>query len=269
MSFMMNNKTSLPQKPDGLETSAEKSHGAVYPLASGKAGVVKYPSKAWKKVFFIAVFFSLLAFPLAAQDGEEDSGEEDSGEEERPPIDIDSRWQDAYFETFSKGDSVFNINLGVIFPTVFSVGSASQYDPPVGGSGTLSGSYFLSSNVFVGFGVQGMFMPTIGEHMLYIVPMGPHIGYEWTFGRFEFPASLMVGWAWEMYLEHLYFGFFVKPQVSALFRTFNDWSFGLNVAWWFVPQWGAKTTDDTGKTIEGKDAVGNFFELTLMAQYHF
>jgi hypothetical protein len=133
----------------------------------------------------------------------------------------------------------------------------------------LSGSYFLNSHVFVGGGVQGMFIPTIGENMLYIVPMGAHIGYEWVHGRFEFPLSLMAGWAWQMYLDHLYFGFFAKPQISVLFRAFNDWSFGLNAAWWFVPQWGTKTTDDTGEVAKGNDAVGNFLELTLMAQYHF
>jgi hypothetical protein len=217
-------------------------------------------------ILFIVVFSLLFAVPLMAQD--EGAGE-NGGEETVPPIDIDSRWPDAVFETISKGDGVFNINLGTIFPLAFSVGSTSQYDSPLRGTGMLSGSYFLNSHIFVGFGVEGSFMPTIGEHMLYIVPMGPHIGYEWTAGRFEFPLSLMVGWAWEMYLEHLYFGFFAKPQISVLYRVFNDWSFGLTGAWWFVPQWGTKVTDDEGNSVSGGSAVGNFFELTLMAQYHF
>jgi hypothetical protein len=221
-----------------------------------------------RKSFFFAAVFALLAFPLAAQEGDTEEGGGE-GEEENPPSGIDSRWQSSSFETFTKGDSVFNINIGVIFPAVFTVGDAAQYSPPIGGNGMLSGSYFLNSHVFVGGGVQGMFTPTIGEHMLYIVPMGPHIGYELAFGRFEVPLSLMAGWAWQMYLDHLYFGPFVKPQVSVLFRAFADWSFGLNAAWWFVPQWGTKTTDDTGETVRGKDALGNFFELTLMAQYHF
>jgi hypothetical protein len=225
---------------------------------------VRFGPATKSKALFLVMIFLLAAFPLAAQDeGSEGDGEEDT----RPSI--DSRWQDSFFETFSKGDTVFNINIGVIFPAVFSAGSVSRYNPPVGGTGMLSGSYFLNSHVFAGFGVQGMFTPTIGENMLYIVPMGPHIGYEWVAGRFEFPLSLMAGWAWEMYLDHLYFGFFAKPQISALFRAFNDWSFGLTAAWWFVPQWGAKVTDDTGAVVKGGDAVGNFFELTLMAQYHF
>jgi hypothetical protein len=230
----------------------------------GGPSVVNARRLSRRSIFLFAALFALLALPLAAQDGE---GQDGGEEENRPPI--DSRWRDSVFEIFAKGDSVFNINLGVIFPALISVGDTSRYSPPVGGTGMLSGSYFLSSHVFVGGGVQGMFMPTIGENMLYIVPMGPHIGYEWTAGRFEFPVSLMAGWAWQTYLDHLYFGFFAKPQVSVLFRAFNDWSFGLNAAWWFVPQWGTKTTDDTGKAVNGKDAVGNFLELTLMAQYHF
>ncbi|MDR1232582.1 MAG: hypothetical protein LBK61_14420 [Spirochaetaceae bacterium] len=222
---------------------------------------VGFGPAAKKRALFFTMIFALIVFSLAAQDEETDDEENT-----RPPI--DSRWQDSFFETFTKGDTVFNINLGVVFPVAFSAGNVSQYDP-VGGTGMLSGSFFLNSHVFTGFGVQGMFVPTIGEHMLYIVPMGPHIGYEWVAGRFEFPLSLMVGWSWEMYLDHLYFGFFAKPQISALYRAFNDWSFGLTAAWWFVPQWGAKTTDDTGAVIKGGDAVGNFLELTLMAQYHF
>lgn len=212
-----------------------------------------------------ALFLALgaaLAAPLAAQDEDED-------EEQEPSAPIDSRWDGSALEVFAKGDAVFNINLGVMFPVAFSVGSVSQYDPPIGGTGALSGSYFLSSRVFVGGGVQGMFTPTIGEHMLYIVPMGAHIGYMWTAGRFEFPLSLMAGWAWQMYLDHLYFGFFAKPQVSAMFRAFSDWSFGLTAAWWFVPQWGTRKTDDTGETVKGRDGAGNFLELTLTAQYHF
>jgi hypothetical protein len=208
------------------------------------------------------ILFFVPVLCLIAQD--EDG---DSEEEKKPPI--DSRWQESSLETFAKGDVAFNINIGVIFPVAFTVGSLSQYSPPVGGSGSLSVSYFLNSHVFTGGGIQGMFTPTIGEHMLYIVPMGAHIGYVWTAGRFEFPLLLTAGWAWQMYLEHLYFGFFAQPQFSALFRTFNNWSFGITAAWWILPQWGTNTTDDTGKTIAGKDAIGNFLTLTLIAQYHF
>jgi hypothetical protein len=238
-------------------------------LFKNKASLFQPPAGfaacACVKVLFMVIFFSLFAIPLAAQD----EGSE-GGDEPGTPIDIDSRWQEFFFETFSKGDMVLNLNAGVIFPMAFSVGDTSQYDPPVGGAGRLSFSYFLSSHLFVGFDVlQGMFAPTIGEHMLYLVPMGPHIGYEWTAGRFEFPLSLTVGWAWESYLEHLYFGFFAKPQLSVLFRVFNNWSFGLTGAWWFVPQWGAQKMNDNGDLVKGGDAVGNFFELTLMAQYHF
>jgi hypothetical protein len=252
--------------------SYTKNSTSVFQIQRGSAvsesGVSKrsYTKNVWSKALLIAVLFSMTVFPLAAQDEGAEAGDD---EEALPPTDIDSRWQSAYFETFTRGDGTFNIHLGVIFPAMFSVGSAEQYDPPVGGTGRLSGSYFLNSHVFVGGGVQAMFMPTIGEHMLYVVPMGAHVGYEWTAGRFEFPLSLTIGWAWEMYLEHLYFGFFAKPQFSVLYRVFNDWSFGLTTSWWFVPQWGANTVDDTGKTVKGGSALGNFVELTLMAQYHF
>jgi hypothetical protein len=66
-----------------------------------------------------------------------------------------------------------------------------------------------------------------------------------------------VGFAPQTYLEKKYLGFFVKPGVSAFWRFNPDWSFGLNAAWWWVPQWAARTVH------------GNFLELSVSARYHF
>jgi hypothetical protein len=77
--------------------------------------------------------------------------------------------------------------------------------------------------------------------------------------RFEFPLTLMIGAAPQRYLEKGYFGLIIKPAASAFFRFNADWSFGLNAQWWILPQWPAN----------GKDATGNFLELSLSALYHF
>jgi hypothetical protein len=102
-----------------------------------------------------------------------------------------------------------------------------------------------------------MFAQTLAKNYLFVVPIGLRAGYQFIAGRFEFPLSLMVGFAPQKYLEDGYFGFFMKPAVSAFWRFNPDWSFGVKTAWWWVPQWAENTV------------YGNFLEITLSARYHF
>ena len=104
-----------------------------------------------------------------------------------------------------------------------------------------------------------MFSSTRGGNMVYIIPFGAKVGYQFVFRRFEFPLSLFVGAAPQKYLEKGYFGLVMKPGASVYWRYNPEWSFGLNGVWWFVPQWPKN----------GYDVYGNFLELTLSARYHF
>jgi hypothetical protein len=189
------------------------------------------------------------ALPLAAQ--------EEDPEEEFPAIIWDSYVPDLY----RAGDRTFTISIGLQVPTIFTGkgmdGNSSNIK--LGGLLSLSFNYFLSPNWFVGAELGGMFAPTGGKNMLFIVPFGPRIGYQLAVNRFEIPLTLMIGAARQSYLEKVYFGLIIKPGVSGFFRFNPDWSFGLNAQWWILPQW----------PVNGKDAVGNFLEISLSARYHF
>jgi hypothetical protein len=206
------------------------------------------------RTFFLLMLLGVLLFPLAAQDSEEDT-DSDDGEVEIP---IESDWPENPLEPYSPGDKIFGISLGPLFPLFFT-GDSGVLPNNVGIGGTLSLSYtyFLNSHLFVGGELGGMFASTKGKNNLFIVPMGLRAGYQFTLKRFEFPFSVMIGFAPQKYLEEGYFGFFAKPSASAFWRFNPDWSFGLNAAWWWVPQWAENT------------AHGNFMELTLSARYHF
>jgi hypothetical protein len=207
-------------------------------------------------LLFIGIFTALL-FPLVAQ--EEDN--EDEGGEDIP---IESDWSILTPDLYARGDQTFTITLGVLFPTVFSGDGELVGDLhdkiKIGGTGSLSYNYFLSPHLFVGGEVGGMFAGTLGKNMVFVIPMGVRVGYQFVLGRFEIPLALMVGGAPQKYLDEGYFGFFMKPSASVFFRFNTDWSFGLNNAWWWVPQW-------TSKSVENVHA--NFYELTLSARYHF
>jgi hypothetical protein len=104
-----------------------------------------------------------------------------------------------------------------------------------------------------------MFASTLGENMLFMVPFGFRVGYQFVISRFEFPLSLLIGAAPTKYLDQGYFGLIIKPGASGYFRFNSDWSFGLNTNWWMVPQWPK----------DGENVFGNFLEITLSARYHF
>jgi len=163
--------------------------------------------------------------------------------------------------TYTRGDKTFVISLGLLFPTYFSGYGIvnNNHGLSLGGTGSLAFNYFISPYFFVGGELGGMFASTRAGNMLYIVPFGARFGFQFVIRRFEFPISVMIGGAPTKYLSKGYFGLIVKPSVSAYWRFNPDWSFGLNGAWWYVPQWPKN----------GYNVNGNFMELTLSARYHF
>jgi hypothetical protein len=197
----------------------------------------------------------VLLFPLAAQDSGDGEGSGEGG----PELPIESDWPDVMPDLYSRGDKIFTLSVGAILPLFFihEDGGVKQGNIGLGGSGSLAYAYFLDSHLFLGGELGGMFASTKAKNALFIVPMGLRLGYQFILGRFEFPLSLLIGFAPQTYLEKNYFGFFAKPLASAFWRFNPDWSFGLNAAWWWVPQWGERTV------------YGNFLELSLSARYHF
>jgi hypothetical protein len=197
-------------------------------------------------ILFLLFFESSL---FAQQDPEAD--------EEYP----ESEWIEIITAPYVRGDKNFVISLGVLIPTYFG-GSGiekNQNGLSAGGTMSLAFNYFLNQNVFAGGEISGSFSATRGGNMLYIIPFGFRLGYQFLFRRFEFPISLLIGAAGESYLEKGYMGPFLKPGASVFWRFSPEWSFGLNVNWWFVPQWPANDLN----------VYGNFLELTLAARYHF
>jgi hypothetical protein len=203
------------------------------------------------------------------QDDDYFNDDETEDDDDGPPIVTD--WNPFNFQLFQKGNFVFNINIGALFPLP-SIGPNGKlpykFSPPIGVSGELSVSYFLTDHIYTGGGLSGAFQKTISNEYLYIVPLGIHAGYAFTVGRFEFPLQLGLGMAWQIYESHLYVGMFLKPQAGVQFRAFDDWSFGLHANYMMLPQTGTRDGKSGPKT-PVKDAFGQFMTVSLVAQYHF
>lgn len=240
------------------------------------------------KYICVALFAAVLSFPVCAQDsGPEDEpapstddnstprdgadAEDEDGEAINSGTPLQSDWTGEQYSLYARGDRIFAITLGTLFPLFFS---DSNYDKlpnklsPVGGTGSLSFFYFVTPHVFVGAEVQGSFSQTIGENFLFLVPINARAGYQFILKRFEFPLSFGVGGVTHNYRGRDLYGFFAKGEAAAFFRFNSDWSFGLNGAFWWCPEWGTQNPDTKVKTPES-DAYGHFFELTVSARYHF
>ena len=192
-------------------------------------------------------------------------------EEEEPPyegIPIESDWDGYISDLYSRGDQTFTISLGVTFPTVFlSNGKVipHQFDQPVGGTGSLAYCYFLNANIFLGGEIGGIFNGTVAKNVVYLIPIGARVGWQFVISRFEFPLYVVTGVAIHRYLDYGYAGFFLKGVASAFFRYNPDWSFGINVDWGWYPQWPM----ENGQRVPEKNVDGNIFGITLSARYHF
>lgn len=179
-----------------------------------------------------------------------------------PPIATEPIWNGEVPSVYTKGDKTFTISLGTIVPLFYTTGSFGKVknNSSVGGAGSLGYNYFFNSHFALGGEFGGMFSGTLGENMLYVIPFGLKATYQFVVPPFEFPISLMVGGAAQSYLDTNYLGMIVKPGVSAFWRQGPDWSFGINAAWWWLPQWTSSSETSV---------FGNFLELTLAARYHF
>jgi len=180
-------------------------------------------------------------------------------------------WEWTMPDLYSRGDQTFTISVGMIFPVLFiNYENPRQiidnnFNIPGGGALGISYNHFLSPNFFVGGEVSFNWNSTLARHMVFIVPVGLRAGWQFLFGRFEFPVSLVSGLAFHSYLRTNYTGFFARAAAGAFFRFNPDWSFGLNTEWSWYPQWVR-----SGGVLNRTESVnGNIIGVTLSARYHF
>ncbi|MDR2176645.1 MAG: hypothetical protein LBP20_01220 [Treponema sp.] len=201
-----------------------------------------------------AALLTAVLDPLGAQDAPEDGN-----------IPAEDDWTGFMPSLYSAGDQIFGLSVGIVAPVAFTRpgGGTIPHNMTIGGAGSLSYDYFLGARVFVGGELEGMFAPTLGDHMLIIVPINLRAGYQFVYKSFEFPLSLGLGIAPQQLRtskSYSYLGFFMKPRVSAYFRINPDWSVGINAAWWWLPQ----TTSNPAESVHA-----HFFEAALAVRYHF
>ena len=206
---------------------------------------------------FALLCMTLCAGAVGAQ--EKRGADDDEKINEGLPI---QEGQMEHYSIYSPGDRTFSISLGLLVPMAFvdSKYHRLKNNMDLGGSGSLSYSYYLTSSLFVGGEIQISFNATLGKHFVFLIPISAHVGYQFIYRRFEFPLVFSLGGASQMYNGYDLYGMYVKTQASGYYRFNQEWSFGVNTSFWWLPQWTSEPD---------KNSYGHFFVVTAAARYHF
>jgi hypothetical protein len=204
-------------------------------------------------VLLVALLFLYLSAGLAfAQD--EESPEEPA---EQP------------FTVYTLGQQTLSISAGLFIPLFFQSfdWEYAKTNLKLGAAGSLQWGIHLSNNWMTGIEVGGMISKDINDQPFFMLPITAKGTYIIHFFPFEFPIFVGTGLNFvklgnkKVGLDALNLTWIIKPGFSTIWKYNVNWGFGLNVVYWWVPQFWSDDSD--------KGRMGNFLEITLTAQYNF
>jgi hypothetical protein len=191
------------------------------------------------------LFFYLSAGPVFAQEAPEEQPAEEP------------------FIVYSLGQQTLSISAGLFVP-LFLQSFDWEYaktNLKLGAAGSLQWGIHLSNNWMTGLEVGGVLSKDINDASFFMLPITAKVGYIIHFFPFEFPIFVGTGLNIVKLEDVLNLTWIIKPGFSSIWKYNINWGFGLNVVYWWVPQF---WSDD-----RNKGRMGNFLELTLTAQYNF
>jgi hypothetical protein len=167
------------------------------------------------------------------------------------------------FIVYSLGQQTLSISAGLFVP-LFLQSFDWEYaktNLKLGAAGSLQWGIHLSNNWMTGLEVGGVLSKDINDASFFMLPITAKVGYIIHFFPFEFPIFVGTGLNIVKLEDVLNLTWIIKPGFSSIWKYNINWGFGLNVVYWWVPQF---WSDD-----HNKGRMGNFLELTLTAQYNF
>ncbi|MFP4510644.1 MAG: TP0733 family outer membrane beta-barrel protein [Spirochaetaceae bacterium] len=174
---------------------------------------------------------------------------------------------------YDLGDQFFTISLGPLFPLFFQNPNEGFFNANpdmnlnfAGGTGSLAWHGFLNNEWSIGGRLTGSFTNSVNGRTLYIVPITFEANYLISAFPFEFPLSVGTGMSFTGLSGDTYVGPVVSFGGGAHWRFTEDWAFGLNTNWFWVPQF---YTNSERTPPPSDSRFGNFLELGLSARYSF
>lgn len=173
------------------------------------------------------------------------------------------------------GDQYLNISAGLQIPLFIHNPNPPSGTDAIGNinlnPGVISSiawGVFLENNFSLGLDVSATYSTDLNAKSFFAVPIGIHADYFFRFFPFELPLHLGVAIDIMSYNSIITPGLLAKAGLSFYWNTFDDWSFGLNLMYWWVAE--LHFADDNPRTPDpNMTRFGNFLEITLSAMYNF
>jgi hypothetical protein len=179
-------------------------------------------------------------------------------------------------EVYELGDQMFTINLGAFIPLFFynpnpaeGADAVDGTNLSLGGTGSLHWQGFLSNEFSVGAEVAGAFSFTPNRNTSFSLPITARASYFLRSFPFEFPIHIGAGINLSRLGESLHFEPIVKPGIGAYWEFSPQWSFGLDISYWWIPQLYTGTESIDTAPPPSSNRFGNFMVVLLSALYHF
>lgn len=169
--------------------------------------------------------------------------------------------QDTY-EPTKAGDQFIRFALGVSAPLFNITPSGIETDTNLfmGGAGSIWYAQYIAPRVVLGGELNFCFNNTLGQNLLFYLPVTFKATYVFIFDRFQVPLSVGAGFAFQSYNGLNYFGPILKPEAGVFYQYSPEWSFGATANWNIIPQW---YKDSSG------NRTGNILDTFVGVRYHF
>ncbi|MEM5947887.1 hypothetical protein WKV44_04960 [Spirochaetia bacterium 38H-sp] len=165
------------------------------------------------------------------------------------------------------GDQMLSISAGGLLPLFFQFTKDFSTTPTnlsFGGFGGIKWAGYLAESHRLGFDFGGAFSSSPNGRMLYMVPVLFAYDYMLYAFPFEAPIHASMGVTFNSLGDLFHIDPVIKIGTSFLYDYAPDWSFGINVHYWWIMQ---LYTDDPDSPPPSQSAFGNFLELSLVAEY--
>jgi hypothetical protein len=169
--------------------------------------------------------------------------------------------------TYALGDQILTINLGVFAPLFFASRDTGiqPTNLTAGGLGSIAWASYLNNEMTVGAEVGGSFAFTPNTRTLFLLNILGTYSYTFRSYPFEFPLHFGIGTSIARLADSTKLDLILKPGASFYWAYSAQWSFGLNLKYWWIPQ----IYLGRGDVPASDTRYGNFLEVSLSALYHF
>jgi len=169
------------------------------------------------------------------------------------------------FIYYTLGQQSFALSAGIFVPLFLQEfgGDTSSTNLSLGAVGSLQWGTHLDNHWMLGAEIGGMFCSSTLKNSVLMLPITAKGTYIFHAFPFEFPVFLGAGINVLKYESQSHLDFILKPGFSSMWKYSSSWAFGVNFAYWWIPQ-GA-----TGDQDKEMARIGNFLEITATAKYSF